>query len=232
MRIICCNWKMHGDIKLIKDYGQLPATAGSQLIVLPPAPYIGAARTLLPDYWSVGAQNCHAEPQGALTGMISAAMLAESGAKYVLIGHSERRSFESEQFLMQSLQMAEANGLQPILCVGETWEERANTQKVLRAQLELLKQSKSECLIVAYEPRWAIGSGKTPELSELEPLFSWIRDIIQEINPRQADKIRLLYGGSLGANNCQEFFSSNQIDGGLIGGASLKIEQLRAILSC
>lgn len=230
MSIICCNWKMNGSVELLNQYAKSLPVSEHQLVLLPPTPLINAAIKILPKEWAVGAQACHAESHGAYTGMVSSELLAEVGAKYVLVGHSERRAFEDESFLSSAFYKAEAMQIQPILCVGETWDERSQVYEVLTKQLALLKLAKLPEIWVAYEPRWAIGTGKTPEVSEVEVIFSWLRQEIQGLSPRQSDKIRLLYGGSVGVNNFQEFFSSKNIDGGLIGGASLKLEQIREML--
>jgi len=201
-------------------------------VVLPPSPLLHAAQALTNQGWVIGAQACHAKSSGAFTGMVAADHLAEVGAKYVLIGHSERRVFEGEAFLQAAYLAAEAAMLQPILCIGETWEQRSEVQTILQQQLAYLALSKSEELWVAYEPRWAIGSGKTPELAELSELFTWLRAEISRISPRHVGKIRLLYGGSLGPANVKQFMAASDIDGGLIGGASLKIDQMRDMLLC
>lgn len=231
MRVVCFNWKMNGDLPLLEQYSALDFTAVKP-IVFPPSTLISQARAMLPEFWAVGGQACHANEAGAHTGCISASMLSSAGASYVLIGHSERRVYESTEFISKSYASAESAGLQPILCVGETLEQRANVHEVLSQQLEFLSCSSSPDLWIAYEPRWAIGTGLTPEISEVAELFSWLRVKINEISPRQDGKILLLYGGSLSAANIQQFLEVKDIDGGLIGGASLKIDQTRDMLKC
>lgn len=230
MPIICCNWKMNGNRELLEQYSNLQLGQGVKAVLLPPSPLINIARNLLSDCWLIGGQSCHAKASGAYTGMVSCSVLSEVGARCVLVGHSERRDFEDAEFLRSAYYAAENLAMQPILCIGEKWDEREEVFAVLTKQLSILNHANSPEIWVAYEPRWAIGTGKTPVISEVEEIFSWIRQKIQDIKPRQLSKIRLLYGGSLGLDNCQQFFASKNIDGGLIGGASLRIDQIREIL--
>lgn len=231
MRLICFNWKMLGDLALLQQYSQLIPGKDILPVIIPPATMIHQASAMLESPWAIGAQTCHNVASGAYTGQLSAKILADAGADYVLIGHSERRDFESEVYLQAAYELAVAAGLQPILCIGETLAERPSVTAVLERQLVWLEHVNAGEIIVAYEPRWAIGTGLTPSVEELSGLFSWMRIKINEIIPRQAAKIRLLYGGSLNSKNLNEFLSSDNIDGGLIGGASLKIEQVRDILN-
>lgn len=180
----------------------------------------------------VGAQNMHWEEWGAYTGEISPLMLKELGVDYVIIGHSERRQYfnESDESVNKKVIAALKHGIKPIVCVGESLEEReSNKEKdVVRRQitkaLEGLKAEDVKNIVIAYEPIWAIGTGKTASAEEANDMIAYIREIIGELYGDLKDQIRIQYGGSVKANNIKELMAQSHIDGALVGGASLKAE--------
>ncbi|SEN50512.1 triosephosphate isomerase [bacterium A37T11] len=180
---------------------------------------------------SIGAQNCHQEEKGAFTGEISANQILSTGAKYVILGHSERRAYfaESNELLAKKVDAALSAGLQIIFCVGETREERESNQykKVIKTQLEEgifhLSSTNFSHVILAYEPVWAIGTGLTASPEQAQEVHAYIREILAEqFNQQVADDTSILYGGSCNPQNAATLFGQKDIDGGLIGGASLK----------
>jgi len=189
---------------------------------------------------AVGAQNCHSETKGAFTGEVSARMLSESGCTYVILGHSERRTLfnESNDFINRKIQSALAAGLKPILCIGETHEERelAQTYEVLLHQitegLRGITPAQMKILTIAYEPAWAIGTGRTATPEIAQNAHSYIRsEILKLYDETIALQIIILYGGSMNAANAAELLAQPDIDGGLIGGASLDAKAFMAIIN-
>ncbi|MFW5852385.1 MAG: triose-phosphate isomerase, partial [Bacteroidota bacterium] len=189
---------------------------------------------------SVSAQNCAAEPKGAFTGEVSAEMIASTGAKYVILGHSERREYygETSDILNKKLALVLENKLTPIYCCGEPLEIReAGTQneyviKQLQETIFTLPVEEFKKLILAYEPIWAIGTGKTATTEQAQEMHKTIRDsIAAKFGQDVADEISILYGGSCNAKNAKELFANPDVDGGLIGGASLKAEDFNAIIT-
>ncbi len=187
----------------------------------------------------LGAENCADKEKGAYTGEVSAAMVKSTGAQYVILGHSERRQYygETAEILKEKVQLALANGLKVIFCCGESLEEReANKQnEVVKAELEgsvfNLSAEEWKNIILAYEPIWAIGTGKTATSEQAEEMLAYIRSIVAEkFDQNVADETSILYGGSCNAKNADELFSKPNIDGGLIGGASLKAADFKAII--
>ena len=198
---------------------------------------IGSAATI-----SLGAQNCHQEERGAFTGEVSAAMLISSGSKYVILGHSERREYfgESDELLEKKIRHALDRGLLPIFCCGEKLKDReANRQEiVVSAQIEKalfsLRSDDIRQIVIAYEPVWAIGTGKTASAEQAQEMHAFIRSkIAKKYGEQGGDSISILYGGSVKPDGAREIFSQPDVDGGLIGGASLKsgdfIEIIQAI---
>lgn len=185
----------------------------------------------------VGAQNCAAEAKGAFTGEVSAEMIASLGVEYVILGHSERRQYygETSETLNKKMAQAYANGLTPIYCVGEKLEEREAGRhfEVVKAQIEEvvfnLSAEQFAKLIIAYEPVWAIGTGKTATSEQAEEIHAFIRKTLAEKFGEAAEQTPLLYGGSCKPSNAKELFAQNDIDGGLIGGAALKADDFIAI---
>jgi triosephosphate isomerase len=188
---------------------------------------------------ALGAENCADKEKGAYTGEVSAAMVKSTGAQYVILGHSERRQYynETPEILKEKVQLALANGLKVIFCIGETLEEReANKQEaVVKAELEgsvyNLTAEEWKNIVLAYEPIWAIGTGKTATAEQAEDMLAYIRKTVAEKYGEQvAEDTTILYGGSCKASNAPELFAKSDIDGGLIGGASLKAADFKGII--
>ena len=228
--LIAANWKMNGSAALVEDtklaLALLPA-AGVDVIICPPATLL--SRFGMGHKFFLGAQTLSHDKSGAFTGELSASLLREAGAAYVIVGHSERRTlnFETDQMVAAKLATAVASGLLPILCIGETLAERQQekTQQVIARQLDAVYASQPELLaksVIAYEPIWAIGTGEsaTPELAQQTHAF--IRQHLTQYDAAAAVKVKLLYGGSVNADNCSALFKQTDIDGALVGGASLK----------
>jgi len=241
-RIVAGNWKLHGTrdfaTRLVGDLaGHLPL-AGVDVVVLPPLPYLG---DLIEDFEdreiAFGAQDVSANEQGAYTGEVSASMLVDVGARYGLVGHSERRRYHHEGSALVARKFAAAcnAGLVPILCVGETLEERqaGRTEEVIASQLhpvlDLAGAAAFAGAVVAYEPVWAIGTGQTATPDQAQAVHAFIRGEVAARDARIADSLPLLYGGSVKPDNAAELFARADIDGGLIGGASLVAEDFLAI---
>jgi triosephosphate isomerase len=243
--IVAGNWKMHGsraeNAVLIEEItAQLPANAAAQCIVCPPFVYLQeVGRLLRGSTVELGAQNVCAEAQGAFTGEVSAAMLKDVGCEYVIVGHSERRLLyrESDQLVARKFAAAQSKGLIPILCVGEQLTERESgrTNDVVTRQLDaVLELCGAESLanaVIAYEPVWAIGTGRNATPEQAQEVHALIRARIAARNAKIAAETRILYGGSVKAGNAAELFAMPDVDGGLIGGASLKADEFLAILS-
>jgi len=241
-RIVAGNWKLHGDrqfaISLLDAVAAAEVPAAVERIILPPLPYLGE---LVQRYGGrglqFGAQDVSANEKGAYTGEVSAAMLADVGVRYGLVGHSERRQYhhESSELVARKFLAAKAAGLTPILCIGETLADRTDgkTEWRLEQQLQpLLEQGGAEAFegaIVAYEPVWAIGTGKTATPEQVQAVHAFIRSEIGAHDARIAGLLPLLYGGSVKADNAAALFSQADVDGGLIGGASLVAADFNAI---
>ncbi|HEX6319664.1 MAG TPA: triose-phosphate isomerase [Burkholderiales bacterium] len=233
-RLVAGNWKMHGSRAsnqalldaLLEEIG---VAAGAECAVCPPFPYLQQVSERLrgsPIAW--GAQNVSEHAQGAYTGEVSAAMLREFGCRYVIVGHSERRQVYGETDAQVAAKFAAARGagLTPILCVGETLQEReaGRTQEVVARQLdEVLKQASFDDAVLAYEPVWAIGTGRTATPQQAQEVHAFLRK-------RVSNATRILYGGSVKAQNAAAIFAMPDVDGGLIGGASLAATEFLAIV--
>jgi len=240
--LIAGNWKMNGlsadGWALADDIVRRAAaltSGGPELLVCPPATLIGlVAEALEGSSVRLGAQDCHAEDSGAHTGDIAAPMLADLGCRYVIVGHSERRTDhrETSGMVCAKAKAAQRAGLVPIVCVGETWAEReaGQTAAVVAAQIRdsVPEKSTAATLVIAYEPVWAIGSGQTPTVAQVEEVHALIR---RELAGRAADPaaVRLLYGGSVKPSNAKELLAVANVNGALIGGASLKADDFMAI---
>jgi triosephosphate isomerase len=208
------------------------------MAVFPPFPYLGQVQSLLRDSdISWGGQNLNPAPKGAHTGEVSAGMLLDFGCRYVLVGHSERRSLyaESDQDVAARFQAAIEAGLWPVLCVGESlqeWEDGA-TDSVVERQLDAVLERNGiaafERAVIAYEPVWAIGTGKTATPEQAQAVHAFIRNKIALQDDTIAGHIRILYGGSVNNSNAADLFAREDIDGGLVGGASLKAGDFLAI---
>ena len=236
-RIAAGNWKMNGlknSLDVIEKIAQAAGSFDCQTLVCPPATLLSAAvqasqNTAL----VVGAQDCHEHPHGAYTGDISAPMIADMGAQYVIIGHSERRlyHYETDAQIKAKAQAVQAARLTPILCIGESASERENNMalQVVETQLRASLPKDANC-VVAYEPIWAIGTGRVPRTGEITQVHDLIRQILLEIyGPAGAD-VPLLYGGSLKASNAADIFALKHVNGALVGGASLSAEDFIPIM--
>ena len=241
--IIAGNWKMNNTasegVALVKAIAPLVKDATCDVVVCVPAIDIPAvSEALKGTNIMLGAENVHFAEKGAYTGEISAAMLKEYGVKYVIIGHSERRQYfgETDETVNKRTLTALKAGLTPIVCVGETLEERetGKTEEVLYRQIKegLNGVEDITALVVAYEPVWAIGTGKTATAAQANETIGFIRKTLGELFCEKcAAKVRIQYGGSMNAGNCKELMAQEEIDGGLIGGASLKAPDFAAIVN-
>lgn len=241
--IIAGNWKMNNTasegVALVKAIAPLVTEATCDVVVCVPAIDIPAvSEALKGTNIRLGAENVHFAEKGAYTGEISAAMLKEYGVEYVIIGHSERRQYfgETDETVNKRTLTALTAGLTPIVCVGETLEERetGKTEAVLHRQLEKGLKGVEDLtkLVIAYEPVWAIGTGKTATAAQANETIGYIRKTLGELFCEKcAAKVRIQYGGSMNAGNCKELMAQEEIDGGLIGGASLKAPDFSAIVN-
>lgn len=236
-RVVAGNWKMHLGLREARELftsimdDPEPFPEGVRVIVAPPFPFIHSLyRELPPDSAiELGGQDCHAEPEGAFTGEVSAPMLSSIGAKYCIVGHSERRRDfgESDELVRQKASRLLQHGIRPIICVGESLEEREAGRHKERVGeqskgsfLTLSPEEAQQC-VLAYEPVWAIGTGHTASPEQAQEMHAHIRETVGN-KGLDADRIPIIYGGSCKAGNAAELFSQKDIDGGLIGGASLK----------
>ena len=240
--IIAGNWKMNNaaseGVRLVEAIKPLVGDAECDVVVCVPFVDIPAvAEALKGSNIHLGAQNVHFAEKGAYTGEISAAMLKEYGVEYVIIGHSERRQYfgETDETVNKRMHAALAAGLTPIVCIGESLEERetGKTEAVLDVQIRegLKGVDDISKIVIAYEPIWAIGTGKTATAEQANETIGFIRKTCAEVFcPKCAEKVRIQYGGSMNAKNCKELMAMPEIDGGLIGGASLKAEDFSVIV--
>jgi triosephosphate isomerase len=241
--LVAGNWKMHGsraeNASLINGLLELlhPGKQ-AEVMICPPFPYLLEAARLLKDSGvALGAQTVCAEAQGAFTGEVSAAMLKDAGCRYVLVGHSERRQLfgETDHLVARKFVAAQSQGLLPVLCVGETLEEREAEQttavvvRQLEAVLAVTGAAAFARAVIAYEPVWAIGTGRTASPEQAQEVHAMIRAKVAERDATIGGSVRILYGGSVKASNAQELFAMPDIDGGLVGGASLKADEFARI---
>jgi triosephosphate isomerase len=241
--IIAGNWKMNGSRASIKELldglmAGIDEVKTAEVAVCAPFVYLAEVRAQLsgtPIFW--GAQNLSHEEKGAFTGEIAASMLLDFDCKYVIVGHSERRSLygEDDNLVTKKYAVAHRSGLTPILCVGETLEEREKgvTEDVVARQINAVMNTLGASVlgegVIAYEPVWAIGTGITATPEQAQEVHAFIRRLIAEKDAHVSDNIRLQYGGSMNAGNAAELLAMEDIDGGLIGGASLKAEDFLSI---
>lgn len=239
--LVAGNWKMHGSrAQAAELLGDMPAACSgskAEVVVCPSFIYLDEAiRLLQGSPIAVGGQDCNPNTEGAFTGEVSAGMLADLGCSFVIVGHSERRTLygETDQLIASKYVAARQAGLRPILCVGETLEQRESGQALAVVKEQLLAVFADNDLevdaVVAYEPVWAIGTGKTATPEEAQAVHAFIRAELAEIDGVAAEQLRILYGGSVKAANANEIFMQADIDGGLIGGAALKQEEFAAIV--
>lgn len=241
-RIVAGNWKLHGDRafahQLLDAVVARAAPAGVERVILPPLPYLGE---LVATYGNrgvnFGAQDVSANEKGAYTGEVSAAMLVDVGARYGLVGHSERRQYHAEtsEQVGDKLRAARAAGLIAVVCVGETLQDRdaGRTWWRLQEQLEPLLAADRigdlEGAVLAYEPVWAIGTGRTATPAQAQEVHAFLRGEIGQRDARIAGALPILYGGSVKPDNAAELFAQPDVDGGLVGGASLNADDFLAI---
>lgn len=236
--LVAGNWKMHGSDRMTRDLirglidalGDSPA---SDVAVCPPYVYLAAAADLVAgSRVRLGAQNLAAEESGAYTGEVAGGMLKDVGCHFVIVGHSERRSLygETSELVAAKFVAAQRDGLVPILCVGETLEEREQgvTEAVVGAQLRAVLDAAGVSAfadgVIAYEPVWAIGTGRTATPEQAQEVHAFVRGIIAGEDATIANSVRILYGGSVKPSNAGDLFSMPDVDGGLVGGASLDAE--------
>jgi triosephosphate isomerase (TIM) len=242
-RLVAGNWKMHGSratnpALLDAVLAGVAGLAGVECAVCVPFPYLPeTSARLAGSKLALGAQTLSEFPSGAYTGEVSAAMLADFGCRFVLVGHSERRGLfgETDAQVAAKFAAAAGAGLTPVLCVGETLAERegARTEQVVARQVDaVLDLSGAATLagaVLAYEPVWAIGTGRTASPQQAQDVHAFLRARVAERDPGVAAKLRILYGGSVKPGNAAEIFAMKDVDGGLIGGASLVSEDFLAI---
>jgi triosephosphate isomerase len=245
-KIVAGNWKMNMDLdaglKFAEDlndhFSKKPSGAAKVIICTPYIHLAGAARILRNGEIALGSQNCASEASGAYTGEVSAGMIKSTGAEYVIIGHSERRTYykEDDSLLNKKTVLALNNGLKVIFCCGESLGERESGQHftIVKKQLEdglfTLSEQEMDMIVVAYEPVWAIGTGLNATPEQAQEMHKYIRDLIRaKYGHSCAENTTILYGGSCKPSNAADIFSKPDVDGGLIGGASLKKEDFIAI---
>jgi triosephosphate isomerase len=242
-KLIAGNWKMNGTLQSLSELGAIKAgydgslKAVLDLLVCPPATILHAASVIcVGSGMTTGAQDCHAEASGAFTGDLSAPMLADAGASAIIVGHSERRTLhgESDAAVAAKAQAVLAARLVPVICVGETRAEReaGKAAAVVRRQVRrsIPDQADPSRLVVAYEPVWAIGTGLTPTVADVADIHGLIRaDLVRRFGKGPGAAIRILYGGSVKPGNAAELMAVPEVDGALVGGASLKAADFLAI---
>jgi len=241
-KIVAGNWKLHGSRQFATDLvsdlvASLPVD-GVEVVILPPLPYLGElVEAFEGRAIAFGSQDVSSNEKGAYTGEVSAAMLAEVGARFGLVGHSERRQYHNETSELVARKFAAAlhAGLAPVLCVGETLEQReaGQTEQIIAAQLApvlaLVGPAGFQHAVVAYEPVWAIGTGRTASKEQAQQVHAFIRGEVAKLDARIADSLSILYGGSVKPDNAAELFAQPDVDGGLVGGASLVAADFLAI---
>jgi len=251
MPLVAGNWKLNGSREGVSELAAAVISGAGEIpvdtLICPSFVHLEAVvnqvgqstgkRTAGQGSLSVGAQNCSDQAEGAFTGEVSAVMLAEVGVEYVIVGHSERRQLygeSSDQVAARYAQVLDA-GLQPILCVGETLEERQSSATLdviggqIDAVLTLCGKDGFKDAVIAYEPVWAIGTGETATPEQAQDVHQWLRERMTGVDGRIGENLRILYGGSVKPDNAAELFAQADIDGGLIGGASLKADDFIAI---
>lgn len=244
--IVAGNWKMNTTlqegVKLATEVNDAlkSRTPNCDVIICVPFTHLASVKAVIDDSkLGLGAENCADKAKGAFTGEVSGAMVASTGAKYVILGHSERRQYyhETSEILKEKVALAFENDLTPIFCIGEVLEERENgtyfdvVKKQVEDALFHLSADDFKKIILAYEPVWAIGTGKTATADQAEEIHAFIRKTIaNKYGNDVAEEISILYGGSCKPSNAKEIFSKTNVDGGLIGGAALKAEDFMGIV--
>lgn len=242
--VIAGNWKMNMTPKqaaaLIAEMKEkITAPACDVILCVPFVDIPAAVEAAQGSCIKIGAENMHFEPKGAFTGEISAEMLKELGVEYVIIGHSERRQYfaETDETVNKKVLVALEQGLKPIVCVGESLQQREQgiTKELIKMQVKIalgnVKAEDMKNVIIAYEPIWAIGTGKTATADQADEVNGWVREAVQDLYGEAVAKATVVqYGGSMNAKNAEELLSKYHVDGGLIGGASLKAEDFSIIV--
>ncbi len=242
--LVAGNWKMHGSSEtitkllqaLVKEIGA--GLHDVDMVVCPSAPYLQLSQNLIEgSELMLGAQDVHSQAAGAYTGEVSASMLTDFAVRYVIVGHSERRQLagETDDLVAKKFAAVRANDMCPVLCLGESLKEResGSAEEVVAKQLSaVLETSGVEVMtraVIAYEPVWAIGTGQTATPDQAQQMHRFIRDLVSRHSRKVADQVRVIYGGSVNAGNARELFAQTDIDGGLVGGASLKADEFITI---
>lgn len=239
-KLVAGNWKMNGSVAALAELDGIAAAAsangGVEVVVAVPATLIAPAATRVPAL-AIGAEDVHAADSGAHTGCVSAAMVAEAGARFTLVGHSERRADqgESDADVKGKAEAARRHGLWVILCVGETLAQRdaGDAGAVVTGQLaaSLPDAAAGDWLAIAYEPVWAIGTGRTPTVDDVATMHGVLRAKLRELIGAEAESVRLLYGGSVTGENAGTLLGASDVDGALVGGASLSAAKFVPIVA-
>ena len=241
-KLIAGNWKMNGNLAaneaLLASLAHgLSIKPACDVVVCVSAPYFAQVQSLKAEAIDLGSQDVSAQASGAFTGEVSTAMLQDFGARYAIVGHSERRQYhgETDALVADKAKAALAAGITPIVCVGETLAEReaGRTEEIVKRQLGAVIHANGHCIseiVVAYEPVWAIGTGKTASPEEAQAVHAVLRAQLKAATD-QSSRIKILYGGSMNAANAASLLSQRDIDGGLIGGASLKAADFLSIIA-
>lgn len=234
-KIVAGNWKMNKDreeglalVSEIENGLRSNPANGVKVIVAPPYPFLGIVDST--ENVKLSAQNCHQEESGAYTGEVATSMLKSFGCDYCIVGHSERRQYfgETDRYVNHKIELLLKDGIKPIYCCGELLEERQEgrhfevVEKQIQSALQGLKKEELLQVVVAYEPVWAIGTGETATPDQAQEMHEFIRKKLAQVMGDDAEEVSILYGGSVKPDNAKELFSMKDIDGGLIGGASLK----------
>ncbi|WP_299327473.1 triose-phosphate isomerase [Parasphingopyxis sp.] len=238
-KLIAGNWKMNGHIDHLRELHGIEKAAKAHpqvdVAICPPATLIAPAVARVPNL-AIGAQDCHASDKGAHTGCLSAAMLKEAGAHHVIVGHSERRADqgETDADVHGKAEAAHRHGLTAIVCVGETEAERdaGEAEMVVTGQVagSVPADATADWLVIAYEPVWAIGTGRVPTLDDVAAMHAAIRAKLADMIGDKAEGVRILYGGSMNGDNAADLLAVDNVDGGLVGGASLSADKFVPII--
>lgn len=238
-KLVAGNWKMFGDKNMISEIKKIDQHCNEvrcEVAICPPFPLILSAYEQTKNI-QIGAQNCHTDINGAHTGEVSAEMLTEVGAQLIIVGHSERRqdNYESNDIVKLKSEAVHRAGATAVVCIGETLKERETdkTLSVLQEQMlnSLPKNVNPLNTVVAYEPVWAIGTGLVPEIDQIRAAHSFIRGFLASTYEAEAHNVKILYGGSVKGSNAKEIFSISNVNGALVGGASLKSNDFIEIIT-
>ncbi|MCS7204330.1 MAG: triose-phosphate isomerase [Leptospiraceae bacterium] len=239
--LIAANWKMYKtpkeSLQFLLELQSILKPTKSEVLICAPYTSLLMLNMFTTPQIKIGAQDLHWEEEGAYTGKVSAKMIKDSGCDYVIIGHSEQRTYfyETDETVNKKIRKALEHNLTPIVCVGETLKERDENQHMMVVERQVIKAFENikdiKETVIAYEPVWAIGTGRNATPEQAQEMQSFIREIIKKLYGQdKAEKMRILYGGSLKPENAKEIFSQPDIDGGLIGGASLKVDSYHKLI--